>query len=120
MGLLLKEFKLVMLLSLSCLLGSLNLLGVVCRFSCSYDQKKSRILERKHRHIVETGLTLLAHANMSLRYYDEDFSSAVILINKFSTVVLIFSSPWQCLFGLFLITHFLKSQMSLLVSPSAI
>ncbi|RVW53564.1 Retrovirus-related Pol polyprotein from transposon RE2 [Vitis vinifera] len=37
--------------------------------------------ERRHRHIVETGLSLLTHASMPLSYWPFAFSTAVYLIN---------------------------------------
>jgi histone deacetylase 1/2 len=38
--------------------------------------------ERKHRHIVETGLTLLSHASVFLCYWNDAFSIACFLINR--------------------------------------
>jgi hypothetical protein len=38
--------------------------------------------ERKHPHIVETGLSLLAHASMALKFWDEAFLAATYLINR--------------------------------------
>ncbi|KAK1646191.1 hypothetical protein QYE76_063996 [Lolium multiflorum] len=37
--------------------------------------------ERKHRHIVEVGLALLAQASMPLKFWDEAFLTATYLIN---------------------------------------
>lgn len=41
--------------------------------------------ERKHRHIVETGLALLAHSSLPLRFWDEAFLTACYLINRMPT-----------------------------------
>jgi hypothetical protein len=43
------------------------------------------VAESKHRHIVEVGLALLAHASMPLKFWDETFISATYLINRLSS-----------------------------------
>lgn len=56
-------------------------------------------VERRHRHIVETGLTLLSHAAMPVTYWTYALSDAVYLINRLPTPTLSFSSPFAKLFG---------------------
>nr|BAM42649.1 Polyprotein [Arabidopsis thaliana] len=55
--------------------------------------------ERKHRHIVEMGLTLLSHASVPKTYWPYAFSVAVYLINRLPTPLLQLQSPFQKLFG---------------------
>jgi hypothetical protein len=55
-------------------------------------------VERKHHHIVEVDLSLLAHASMPLKYWDEAFLAATYLINRIPTKFLDFSSPLEILF----------------------
>jgi hypothetical protein len=55
-------------------------------------------IKRKHRHIVETGLSLLSHANMPLRYWDDAFQTACYLINRLPTHVIQNQSPFEKLF----------------------
>ena len=57
------------------------------------------ISERKHRHVVETGLTLLGQALMPKTYWSYAFTTAVYLINRMITPVLGNVSPYQKLFG---------------------
>ncbi|RVW14812.1 Retrovirus-related Pol polyprotein from transposon RE1 [Vitis vinifera] len=57
--------------------------------------------ERRHRHIVETGLSLLTHASMPLSYWPFAFSTAVYLINRLPTPTLNHISPYFKLFGTF-------------------
>jgi hypothetical protein len=57
-------------------------------------------VERKHRHIVETGLTLLAHCSAPLTYWAEAFQTACYLINRLPTPILNNESPFQKLFSL--------------------
>jgi len=54
--------------------------------------------ERRHRHIVETGLALLTHASLPLSFWPQAFSTAVYLINRMPTKTLQFSSPFELIF----------------------
>lgn len=56
------------------------------------------IAERKHRHIVETGLTLLHQASLPPSYWSYAFSAAVYLINRLPSSVLSNTSPYAVLF----------------------
>lgn len=66
----------------------LNDLGILHRFTCPHTSHQNGTVERKHRQIVETGLTLLAHASVPYKYWDHSFSTAVHLINILPTVAL--------------------------------
>jgi len=44
--------------------------------------------ERRHRHIVETGLALLTHASLPLSFWPQAFSTTVYLINRMPTKTL--------------------------------
>jgi histone deacetylase 1/2 len=50
-------------------------------------------LQRKHRHIVEVGLALLANASMPLKYWDEAFLTATFLINLLPSKVIDLETP---------------------------
>lgn len=56
-------------------------------------------MERKHRHVVETGLTLLAQSSLPLKYWAYAFSSAVYLINRLPTDDLKQQTPHERLFN---------------------
>ncbi|KAK2378919.1 WD40 repeat-containing protein HOS15 [Trifolium repens] len=43
-------------------------LGVIHRLTCPHTHHQNGIVERKHRHLVETGLTLLSQAQIPLKY----------------------------------------------------
>ena len=73
--------------------------GIQFRHPCPHTHPQNGKAERKHRHIVEVGLCLLAQAHMSLDFWWEAFSSAVFLINRLPSVVLQFDSPFKCLFN---------------------
>jgi hypothetical protein len=54
-------------------------------------------VERRHRHIVETGLTLLATAHVPLTLLDAAFETATYLINSLPSKVTHNKSPFQLL-----------------------
>jgi hypothetical protein len=45
-------------------------IGISHHVSCPYTHQQSGSAERKHCHIIETGLALLAHASMPLKFWD--------------------------------------------------
>ena len=73
--------------------------GIFHHISCPYIAKQNGVAERKHRHLVETGMTLLFNAFMPLHYWVDAFSTAVYLIYRLPEKSLHFASPWQLLFS---------------------
>jgi histone deacetylase 1/2 len=61
--------------------------------SCPHTSQQNGVAERKHRHLVETGLALLAHSSLPLRFWDEAFLTACYLINHMPTPVLNKETP---------------------------
>lgn len=57
------------------------------------------IAERKHRHIVETGLSLLHQSSLRTTFWTYTFATAVYLINRLPSQVTNAVSPYQNLFG---------------------
>ena len=72
--------------------------GITPRFSCAYSHQQNGIPKRNHRHVVEIGLTLLAHAGMPLKFSCEAFSTTTILINNLPTILLHSKSPYEVLY----------------------
>ena len=58
------------------------------------------VSERRHRHIIETGLSLLTHASLPLTFWSYAFTTAVYLINKMPTPLLNMSSPFEKIFSM--------------------
>jgi hypothetical protein len=56
--------------------------GIDHRLSCPHTHQQNGLVERKHRHIVDIGLSLLAQAQMPPRFWDEAFHIACFLINR--------------------------------------
>jgi hypothetical protein len=62
-------------------------LGIAHCVSCPHTHQQNGSAERKHRHIVETGRAILAHASAPLKFWGEAFTTATYLINRLSTRV---------------------------------
>ncbi|KAD4585815.1 hypothetical protein E3N88_23416 [Mikania micrantha] len=60
--------------------------------------EQNGVAERRHRHIVETGLSLLHHARLPLTFWTHAFQTAVYLINRLPTPILDFKTPYTLLF----------------------
>jgi hypothetical protein len=73
--------------------------GISHHVSCPHTHQQNGATERKHRHIVEMGLALLAHASMPLKYWDEAFLAATYLINRTPTKLLAYDTPLHKLLG---------------------
>ena len=67
--------------------------GISHRVSCPHTSQQNGVAERKHRHLVETGLALLAHSSLPLWFWDEAFLTACYLINRMPTPVLNKDTP---------------------------
>ncbi|KAD4586624.1 hypothetical protein E3N88_24225 [Mikania micrantha] len=57
------------------------------------------VAERRHRHIVETGLALLHYAHLPLSFWTHAFQTAVYLINRLPTPILDFQCPYFILYN---------------------
>jgi len=76
-----------------------NRVGIDHRVSCPHSHQQNGSAERKHRHIIEMGLTLLAHSSMPLKFWDEAFATAVFIINRLPSKVIADHTPFEHLFG---------------------
>ena len=72
--------------------------GIQFRHPYPYIHHQNGKIERKHRHMVETGLTLLAQAHLPLKIWWNAFHTATCLINKLPTPILDNKSPFEKLF----------------------
>nr|KYP41981.1 Retrovirus-related Pol polyprotein from transposon TNT 1-94 [Cajanus cajan] len=73
-------------------------IGKAHRYPSPHTHHQNRVIERKHRHIIELSLTLLSHASLPLKFCDSAFTSVVYLINKLPTTSLKLDVPYNVLF----------------------
>jgi len=72
--------------------------GITHRLSCPHTSVQNDTTERKYRHLVETGLTLLTRSNVSFHYWPYVFQIASFLINRIPTPVFHNLSSYHKLF----------------------
>jgi histone deacetylase 1/2 len=72
--------------------------GIHHRIICPHTYEQNGTVERRHRHIVETGLTLLGQCKAPLKFWNYAFETSVYLINRMPTSVLRNKSPFETLF----------------------
>lgn len=60
--------------------------------------EQNGVLERQHRHVVETRLDLLHYAKLPLTFWSYAFQTVVYLINRLPTPILKNQSPFQRLY----------------------
>lgn len=71
----------------------LELCGIQQQLFCHGTPQSNGVVERKHRHIIETGLTMLFHAHLALKYWVGSFITAVYLINRLPSNTLNMQTP---------------------------
>jgi hypothetical protein len=74
-------------------------IGITHFVSCPHAHQQNGVAERKHRHIVEMGLTLLATASMPLKYWDQAFLTTTHLINQTPSKRIAYETPLHRLVG---------------------
>jgi histone deacetylase 1/2 len=77
----------------------LQCVGIAHHVYCLHAHQQNGSAERKHCHIVEIGLSLLADALMPLKFWDEAFLTAIFLINHLPSPVIKNDTPYERLFG---------------------
>ena len=70
-------------------------LGIMHRMICPHTHHQNGVVERKHRHIVETTLTMMSQASMTLDYWDYAVISSVYLVNRLPSSAIQNEVPYQ-------------------------
>ncbi|GKA53687.1 retrovirus-related pol polyprotein from transposon TNT 1-94 [Tanacetum coccineum] len=73
-------------------------LGIIHRRSCPHTSEQNGFVERRNRHVVETGLTLLAQACVPQRFWHYAFDTVVYLINRMPSRTSTNKSPFEHIF----------------------
>ena len=82
--------------------------GISYRQTCPHTHHQNGSVERKHRHIVDIGLSLLSHSKVPFKFWDATFDTATYLINRSPSPATQNKSPFEILFDKTLDYKFLK------------
>jgi hypothetical protein len=72
--------------------------GILHRLTCPYTSQQNGVAERKHRHVMDIGLSLLAQSRLPSSFWVDAFLTAIFLINRLPTPILNHESPYSKLF----------------------
>ncbi|KAC9151527.1 hypothetical protein E3N88_46290 [Mikania micrantha] len=81
-----------------CLTQFFTSLSIIQRRSCPHTSEQNETVERQHRHVVETGLTLLAQYHLPQQFWHFAFETAVYLINRLPSRVYSNKYPFEHIF----------------------
>lgn len=73
--------------------------GIHHQISCPYTPQQNGLVERKHRHLIETTITLLSQDSLPSQFWSFVVQTAMNLISLLPTASLGFLSPWFELYG---------------------
>jgi histone deacetylase 1/2 len=82
--------------------------GIVHQMSCPYTPEQNGPAERKHRHIVETAVTLLQTAHLPNKLWFHACATSIYLINRLPCQILRLKSPFFLLYGSSPVIHHLR------------
>ncbi|GJR46884.1 retrovirus-related pol polyprotein from transposon TNT 1-94, partial [Tanacetum coccineum] len=78
-------------------LALFNSLGIVHQRSMVYTPQQNGVVERKHRHLLDTARALQLHANLPNKFWGDCILAATYLINKMPMKILDWKSPYEIL-----------------------
>ncbi|GJY06414.1 copia protein, partial [Tanacetum coccineum] len=73
--------------------------GILHQKSMVYTPQQNGVVERKHRHLLDTARAIRLHANLPIKFWGDCVLAATYLINKMPMEILEWKSPYEKLFG---------------------
>ena len=86
----------------------LTQIGIHHRRACPYTHQQMGAIERRHKQIVEDGLSLLSHSKLPQQFWEDAFLTTTYIINRLPTPILNQKSSYEIVYGHTPDYHFLK------------
>lgn len=72
--------------------------GIIHQTTCPHTPEQNGVVERKHRHLIETTVTLLLQSKLPVQFWLEALTTTVYLTNRLPHTSLNFQVPYTLLF----------------------
>ena len=73
--------------------------GIILETTCPHTPQQNGVVERKHRHLLETARALKIEANLPTRFWGECILTATYIINRLPSKVIENKTPYELLYG---------------------
>jgi hypothetical protein len=73
--------------------------GILQETSCPHTPQQNGVVERKHRHLLETARALMFQASLPRKFWGECIQTATYIINRLPSKVIHNQTPYEIIFG---------------------
>ncbi|KAK9062516.1 hypothetical protein SSX86_019703 [Deinandra increscens subsp. villosa] len=73
--------------------------GIILETTCPHTPQQNGVVERKHRHLLETARALRFEANLPIKFWGECILTATYIINRLPSKIIQNKTPYEIVFG---------------------